>query len=279
MAGKDLRNLLQKQSLILPGAYNAFSAKQIEREGFHGVYISGAGLSNGLGVPDSGILSLADFIYFGRWIVGAVEVPVICDADTGFEHINETVKKYIEVGFSGLHIEDQRVPKQCGHLPGKEVVPRREMEEKIKEACQTRDALDPDFIIIARTDARGAANIADPAQLEESITRGNLYREAGAEVIFPESLRTSDEFSRFRKEVPGYLLANMTEFGKTPFLTVKEFIDLGFNIIIFPVSLFRFHAGQSKSFLAQLKQEGTQRHLVKGMMSRSEINGLLDYKG
>ena len=159
------------------------------------------------------------------------------------------------------------------------MVPRHEMEKKIKEACRTRDALDKDFVIIARTDARGADNIEDHVQLEESIARGNLYREAGAEIVFPESLRTREEFSRFRKEVPGYLLANMTEFGETPFLTVKEFIDLGFNIIIFPVSLFRFHAGQSKTFLARLKEEGTQQGLVSGMMSRSEINNLLDYKG
>jgi len=279
MAGKDLRNLLQKQPLILPGAYNGFSAKQIEQEGFPGVYISGAGLSNGLGVPDDGTLGLQDFLYIARWIVQAVQVPVICDADTGFENVNETVKKYIEVGLSGLHIEDQGAAKKCGHLPGKEVAPGSEMVKKIKEACRTRDSCDPDFVIMARTDARGAANIEDKAQFDESVVRGNLYREAGAEVIFPESLRTQEEFSRYRKEVPGYLLANMTEFGKTPFITAREFMDLGYNIVIFPVSLFRYQAGQTKMFLARLKEEGTQQHLLKGMMDRSEINSLLDYKG
>jgi len=279
MAGKDLRDLLRNQKLVLPGAYNAFSAKQIAQEGFPGIYISGAGLSNGLGVPDDGTLGMEDFLYMGRWIVQAVDVPVLCDADTGFENIEHTVRKYIEVGLSGLHIEDQVFPKKCGHLPGKEIIPMYEMAGKIKRACRVRDSVDSDFVIIARTDARGADNIDDKQQFEESVTRGNLYREAGAEVIFPESLRTQEEFARYRKEVDGYLLANMTEFGKTPFISAKEFMDLGYNIIIFPVSLFRYHAGQTKKFLSRLRQEGTQQHLVNGMMDRAEINGLLDYKG
>ncbi|MCZ6541437.1 MAG: isocitrate lyase/phosphoenolpyruvate mutase family protein [Nitrospinae bacterium] len=279
MAGKDLRNLLDNQKLVFPGAYNAFSAKQIAQEGFPGIYISGAGLANGLGVPDDGTLKIEDFLYLGRWIVQAVDVPVVCDADTGFENAEDTVRKYIEVGLSGLHIEDQVFPKKCGHLPGKEIIPRNEMVDKITKACAARDSHDPDFVIIARTDARGAANIDEPQQFEESVTRGNLYREAGAEIIFPESLRSKGEFARYRKEVDGYLLANMTEFGKTPFISAREFMDLGYNIIIFPVSLFRYHAGQTKMFLSRLKQEGTQQHLVQGMMDRAEINGLLDYKG
>jgi methylisocitrate lyase len=279
MAGKDLRDLLRNQKLVLPGAYNAFSAKQIAQEGFPGVYISGAGLSNCLGVPDDGTLGMEDFLYMGRWIVQAVNVPVLCDADMGFENIEHTVRKYIEAGLSGLHIEDQVFPKKCGHLPGKKVIPRSEMADKIERACAARDSHDSDFVIMARTDARGADNIDDKQQLDESITRGNLYREAGAEVIFPESLRTKKEFIRYRKEVDGYLLANMTEFGKTPFISAREFMDLGYNIIIFPVSLFRYHAGQTKMFLSRLKQEGTQQHLVNGMMNRAEINGLLDYKG
>ncbi len=279
MAGKDLRNLLREQKLILPGAYNAFSAKQIAQAGFPGIYISGAGLSNCLGVPDDGTLEIEDFLYSGRWIVKAVEVPVLCDADTGFENIEDTVKKYIEAGFSGLHIEDQVFPKKCGHLSGKEVIPENEMADKIKKACKARDSVDPDFVLIARTDARGAANIDDPRQFEEGITRGNSYREAGADVIFPESLRSKEEFARYRKEVDGYLLANMTEFGKTPFISAREFMDMGYNIILFPVSLFRYHAGQTRMFLSRLKQEGTQQHLVEGMMDRAEINSLLDYKG
>lgn len=262
----------------MPGAYNAFVAKQIAEAGFPGIYVSGAGLSNSLGVPDDGTLGLQDFLYLGRRIVEAVEIPVICDADTGFEKIEETVRKYIEGGFSGLHIEDQVFPKKCGHLSGKEVIPRENMVVKVKEACAARDKYDPDFFIIARTDARGASNLESKDQFNESITRGNLYREAGADMIFPESLTTKDEFARYGKEVPGYLLANMTEFGNTPFIKVREFWDIGFNIVIFPVSLFRYHVGKTKSFLSRLNLDGNQEHLVQEMMHRKEINGILNYE-
>ena len=262
----------------MPGAYNAFTAKQIAGGGFHGVYISGAGLSNSLGVPDNGTLGLDDFLYIGGWIAKAVNIPIICDADTGFQNIAETVKKYIEAGFSGLHIEDQVFPKRCGHLAGKEVVPREEMVARIKEACKTRDRHDPDFVIIARTDARGAANIDTGKQFEESIARGRMCREAGADMIFPESLKSQEEFALYGKETPGYLFANMTEFGETPFITAREFAEMGYNIVIFPVSLFRYHAGRSQIFLSGLNDDGNQRRFVQEMMPRSEINNLLNYK-
>ncbi|OGW14287.1 MAG: hypothetical protein A3K09_02605 [Nitrospinae bacterium RIFCSPLOWO2_12_FULL_47_7] len=274
-----LRNLLKSQQrLVVPGTYNAFTAKQIAKQGFPGVYISGAGLSNSLGVPDDGTLGLEDFLYLGGWIAKAVDIPIICDADTGFQNIEETVRRYIEAGFSGLHIEDQVFPKRCGHLAGKEVVPRDEMIAKIKDACRARDQYDPEFVIIARTDARGASNVEEKDQFDECVARGRLYRETGADMVFPEALASRDEFARFRKEVSGYLLANMTEFGKTPFIKAKEFFDLGYNLVIFPVSLFRYHAGQTSGALTKLKEDGNQEHIVPGMMSRSEINALLDYK-
>ncbi|MFQ5671576.1 MAG: oxaloacetate decarboxylase [Nitrospinales bacterium] len=279
MSGKKLRALLkQEEHVVMPGAYNAFVAKQIAEEGFHGVYISGAGLSNSLGVADEGALGLEDFLYIGGWITKAVDIPIICDADTGFQNIGETVRTYIEAGFSGLHIEDQIFPKRCGHLSGKEVIARDEMIAKIKEACAARDRYDTEFVIIARTDARGATNIDNDSQLNESITRGKLYRDAGADMIFPESLRNKDEFAEYRSKVSGDLLANMTEFGKTPYLKAREFMELGYKIILFPVSLFRYHAGQTKSFLARLKEEGSQKELTPEMMHRSEINDILNYK-
>ncbi|MFQ5715770.1 MAG: oxaloacetate decarboxylase [Nitrospinales bacterium] len=279
MSGKGLREILQKQKyLIMPGAYNPFVAKQIVEAGFDGVYISGAGLSNSLGVPDDGALGLEDFLYVGRWIAKAVDVPIICDADTGFQSVEETVRRYIEAGFSGMHIEDQVSPKRCGHLSGKEVVDQKDMAAKIKEACAVRDRFDPEFFIIARTDARGASNVDSGAQLDESISRGKLYREAGADMIFPESLRTQDEFSQYRQEVPGYLLANMTEFGKTPLLRAREFTELGYNVVIFPVSIFRHHAEKTKVFLSRLKEDGSQKQLVREMMPRSEINSYLNYR-
>lgn len=273
-----LKDLLQRQNLVMPGAYNAFGAKQIEDAGFDGIYISGAGLSNSLGVPDDGTLSLDDFLYVGKWIAKAVNIPIICDADTGFQNIEETVQKYIEAGFSGMHVEDQVFPKKCGHLPGKEVVERDEMIVKLQKACRTRDKLDPNFVIAARTDARGASNVDKDDQLDESIARGKMYREAGADVIFPESLRSKNEFARYRKEVQGYLLANMTEFGKTPFIKAKEFMGLGYNIVIFPVSLFRYQAGQAKKFLSCLKEDDSQEGLVPEMMDRAKINSILNYE-
>ncbi|MFQ5449325.1 MAG: oxaloacetate decarboxylase [Nitrospinaceae bacterium] len=279
MQRKDLGDLLrQRKHLIMPGAFNAFSAKQIAEAGYDGVYISGAGLSNSLGIPDDGTLSLDDFIYTGTWIAKAVDVPVICDADTGFEDIGETVQRYIGAGFSGLHIEDQVSPKRCGHLPGKEVVAKDEMAGRIEQACKIRNRHGPGFFIIARTDARGASNIDGDHQLEESIRRGNLYREAGADMIFPESLKTREEFKRYREEVPGYLLANMTEFGNTPFIQAREFFDLGYNIVIFPVSLFRYQAGRTRNFLSQLREDGHQENLAREMMTRAEINSLINYK-
>ena len=272
----ELRNLLKKQKcLVLPGAYNAFIARQIEAAGFPGVYISGAGLSCSLGVRDTGNLGLEDFCYLGRWITQAVRVPVICDADTGFQNIEDTVKKYIDAGFSGMHIEDQVFPKRCGHLPGKQVIECKDMVAKIKRACIARDKRDPDFVIIARTDARGAANIAENIQLQESIVRGNEYLEAGADMIFPDSLRNKKEFTMYRKEVSGHLLANMTEFGMTSFITTAEFAEIGYNVVLFPVSLFRYHAGMTPHLLAQLKENGNQKNFVETMMSREEINKLL----
>ncbi|MFQ5481462.1 MAG: oxaloacetate decarboxylase [Nitrospinaceae bacterium] len=279
MSGKSLRHLLDTgKTLVMPGAYNAFGARQLARMGFDGVYISGAGLANSLGLPDDGTLALDDFLYLGRWIAEAVDVPVICDADTGFEDIEETVRKYIEAGFSGMQVEDQVLPKRCGHLAGKEVVGREEMGAKIEKAAAVRDQLDPEFILIGRTDVRGAENIAEKDQLEESMARANFYQRAGVDMVFPESLRNKGEFATFRSRVSGYLMANMTEFGKTDFITVKEFEEMKFNLVIFPVSLFRFHAGQTQRFLARLKELGSQETMTPDMMTRTEINSFLNYE-
>ncbi|MFC1725923.1 oxaloacetate decarboxylase [candidate division KSB1 bacterium] len=278
MSGKRLKKLLdEKKTLVFPGTFNPFTAKLIESEGFDGIYISGAALTNSLGVPDDGSLSLDDFVYAAKWICKAVGVPVICDADTGFGNISGTVKKYIESGLAGMHIEDQVFPKRCGHLSGKEVIPQEEMIEKIKEATCSRDETDRDFLIIARTDARGAQNIDEKNQLDESIKRGNSYLEAGADMIFPESLKSIEEFKIYRNAVPGLLLANMTEFGKTPFISYREFENIGYNLVIFPVSLFRFSAGRMREALKVIKKDGNQENLTIGMMTRKKINDLINY--
>ncbi len=267
----------------MPGAYNPFIAKLIEQVGFDGVYISGAGLANSLGMPDDGSLNREDFAYFANLITKTVSLPVICDADTGLDigiknGLESTVDIYIQCGLAGLHIEDQLFPKRCGHLAGKEVIEPREMLEKIHQVTKARDKYDRDFLIIARTDARGADNVSESCQMEESIKRGQSYLEAGADMIFPESLRSIEEFKRYRIEVKAPLLANMTEFGQTPMLTANQFEDLGYSIVIYPVSLFRFAAGRTKAALENLKRHGNQQQLISEMMSRDQINALLNYK-
>jgi methylisocitrate lyase len=282
MSGTMLRRLLQrKKTLLMPGAYNPFVAKLIEQAGFDGVYISGAGLANSLGFPDDGTLARKDFTYFAERIAGAVRLPVICDADTGLDAgtkdgVEGTVKAYIRCGLSALHVEDQVFPKRCGHLSGKEVVEREAMQEKLRRMCRARDRYGKDFVIIARTDARGASNVKESRQLEESIERGKAYLEAGADILFPESLRSVSEFRRYRASIEAPLLANMTEFGRTPMLTAGRFESLGYNIVIYPVSLFRYAAGRSLSALESLRRHGNQGGLVSGMMRRERIDRLLD---
>lgn len=263
--------------MTLVGAHNAFIAKLVEKAAFDGVYISGAGLSNSLGVPDTGILKLGDFAYAGRFIARAVSVPVLADADTGFGDAAATVKAYIDAGISGLHLEDQAFPKRCGHLDGKEVVSAGEMVDKIRAAVKARDALNPDFLIIARTDARGAVNVDEGSQIKEAVNRGKTYLEAGADVVFPESLRSTEEFQTYCREVAGPLLANMTEFGKSPFITAEQFHEMGYQLVIFPVSIFRYLAGCAGQALETIKKDGNQRNLVDRMMHRKAINDLLGY--
>jgi methylisocitrate lyase len=271
-------HLKLRKTLVMPGAHNAFAAKLIQNAGYDGVYISGAALSNSMGVPDDGTLGLADFAYAARAVCKGLTIPVVCDADTGFDDVEETVKTYIECGVAGIQIEDQRFPKRCGHLPGKEVVSREEMVAKIRAADGARRARDGDFLLIARTDVRGAANIEEENQLEESIERGKAYRAAGADVIFAESLRDRGEFVRYREAVSGWLLANMTEFGTTPLIRWQEFEEMGFNIVIFPVTLFRLAAGRMAEALEVLRREGHQGTILREMMSRDEINRLLKYQ-
>ncbi|MEJ2108388.1 MAG: isocitrate lyase/phosphoenolpyruvate mutase family protein [Acidobacteriota bacterium] len=284
MIRTTLRQLLQqKKTLLMPGAYNPCVARLIEQEGFDGVYISGAGLANSMGIPDDGTLTRKDFTYFADLIAKAVRVPVICDADTGFDSgaknsVATTVKEYIRCGLSALHVEDQVFPKRCGHLSGKEVISREAMQEKIHRMCRARDRYDMDFMIIARTDARGAHNVEESRQLEESIERGRAYLDAGADMIFPESLRTQAEFRKFRASTDAPLLANMTEFGRTRMLTAAQFESLGYNIVIYPVSLFRYAANQTLYALKSLRKNGNQSKLIAAMMRRERINSLLDYK-
>jgi methylisocitrate lyase len=277
--GYRLRRLLAEDTIAVPGVFNALTAMLVEQVGFKAVYVSGAGLSNSAGYPDEGLLGLTEFVQQARHVARAVSIPVICDADTGFgEALNvvRTVKEFEAAGVAGIHIEDQELPKRCGHLEGKRVIEADAMAEKIRAAIKART--DPDFMLIARTDARSVTG------LDDAIHRGRIYVEAGADAIFPEALETAEEFSRFVGKVSAsfggrqpIFMANMTEFGKTPLISVEEFARLGYHIVIFPQTALRVALKAMKEALLGLKQSGTQVSLVDRMMTREGLYEILRY--
>jgi len=270
---RRLRELIAKGCVAMPGVPNAAMARQVERAGFDAVYISGAGLANATaGVPDIGLLTLTEVAQLAGYIVNAVNIPAIVDADTGFggpENVARTLRELERAALAGCHIEDQEFPKRCGHLAGKTLVPAEEMMEKIEAAVAARR--DPDFLIIARTDARGVEDFAS------AVERAQKYMEAGADAIFPEALQNADEFRDFAKEVEIPLLANMTEFGKSPLLSFSELAEFGYCMVIFPMSAFRVAMKASEEFLRVLKKSGTQADWVDEMQTRQELYELLDY--
>jgi methylisocitrate lyase len=269
-----LRNLIRDHTVVMPGAINALTARSIERAGFEAMYLSGAVLANAtLGVPDVGLTTLSEAVHHAERCAAVTSVPIIADADTGYggsENAARTVREYERAGLSGLHLEDQEFPKRCGHLSGKTLVPREEFELKIAAAAAARR--DPDFMIIARTDARGVTSYDD------AVARAHAYLEAGADAIFPEALQGRAEFERFARDVKAPLLANMTEFGRTPYLTVDEFAGIGYSMVIFPVTLMRLMMKTVEQALAELKASGTQKDMLDRMMTRQELYGLLDYE-
>ena len=268
-----LRELIAKSCVAMPGVPNAVMARQVERAGFEALYISGAGLANATaGVPDIGLLTLIEVAQLARYIADAVTIPAIVDADTGFggtKNVARTIRELERAGLAGCHIEDQDFPKRCGHLAGKSLIPAEEMMEKIEAAVAARR--DPDFLIIARTDARGVEDFA------HAVNRAQKYVQAGADAIFPEALQNAAEFRDFAKEVHVPLLANMTEFGKSPLLLLSELAELGYRMVIFPMSAFRVSMKASEEFLRALKKTGTQADWVEEMQTRQELYDLLDY--
>jgi methylisocitrate lyase len=262
--------LRESDFLIIPGVFNPFTAILAKKVGFKAVYLSGGALTSSYGLPDIGLISLEEVADMVRKIKEVVDIPVIVDADTGFgEAINvyRTVKVLEKAGADAIQIEDQRMPKKCGHLEGKEVVEPLEMVQKIKAALKARK----NAMIIARVDSRGVYN------LEDAIERAKIYIEAGADVIFPEALTSKEEFARFAKEVKAPLLANMTEFGKTPYIKAQEFKEMGYKYVIFPVTLFRVAAKAMKDALEVLLREGTQVNLLEKMITRQEQYEIIDY--
>ncbi|MEM0363750.1 MAG: methylisocitrate lyase [Sulfolobaceae archaeon] len=262
--------LRESDFLIIPGVFNPFTAILAKKVGFKAVYLSGGALTSSYGLPDIGLISLEEVADMVRKIKEVVDIPVIVDADTGFgEAINvyRTVKVLEKAGADAIQIEDQRMPKKCGHLEGKEVVEPLEMVQKIKAALKARK----NAMIIARVDSRGVYN------LEDAIERAKIYVEAGADVIFPEALTSKEEFAKFAKEVKAPLLANMTEFGKTPYIKAQEFKEMGYKYVIFPVTLFRVAAKAMKDALEVLLREGTQVNLLEKMITRQEQYEIIDY--
>jgi len=257
----------------MPGVHNAATARLVERCGFDAVYVSGAGLSNATaGVPDIGLLSRGEVAQLAGYIAKAVRIPVVADADTGFggpREAAQTVRDFERAGLAGLHIEDQVFPKRCGHLGGKELLPAREFCAKVRAAVKAKR--DAGFLVVARTDARAVEGF------DAAVTRARAYLAAGADAVFPEALETEREFREFAKQVRAPLMANMTEFGRSPLLGVRRLARMGYRMVIFPQMAFRVSMKASEACLRDLKRAGTQRSWLGRMQTREELYDLLDY--
>lgn len=272
-----LRDLMARRLVAMPGAFNALTAMQIEQAGFDAVYVSGAALAAARGLPDVGLLSMAEVLGDAKAIATAVGIPALADVDTGFGgplNVMRTVQEFERAGLAGLQVEDQEDPKRCGHLSGKRLVPQGEMAMKIGAAADARH--DRDFAIVARTDARSVEG------LEAAVTRAIAYVRAGADAVFPEALESAEEFRTFaerlhREGVKVPLVANMTEFGKSPYLRVGELEDLGYRLVLFPVTALRVAAKAVEDMLHELRAMGTPRGLLDRMQTRQQLYELLRY--
>ncbi|MCI0770311.1 MAG: methylisocitrate lyase [Chloroflexi bacterium] len=271
--GARLRALIEGgETLSVPGVYNPLSAMIARRVGFDVLYFSGAAFSASLGIPDIGLFTLDELTQAVRWMVRASDMPFIVDADTGFgEALNvvRTVKDLEDAGAAAIQIEDQVLPKRCGHLDGKTVISAEAFAEKIAAATGARK----DTLIVARTDVRAIEG------MDSAINRGVMCREAGADIIFPEAMQSEEEFRTYADAVGGPMLANMTEFGKTPYLSADRFRELGYQIVIFPVTTLRVANKITEELLTDIKNKGTQVDWLDRMQTRRELYDLIDYEG
>jgi methylisocitrate lyase len=270
----DFRKALSGDRILkFPGAFSPLVALEIQRHGFDGVYISGAALAADLGLPDIGLTTLSEVTQRGRQIARVTDLPSIIDIDTGFgEPMNaaRTVQELEELGIAGCHLEDQENPKRCGHLDNKALVPREEMVRKIRAASNARR--DPNFLLMARTDARASEG------MEAAIDRAKAYVDAGADAIFPEAMQGAAEFEIFRRAIDVPMLANMTEFGKSPLLSAGELEAIGYNIVIYPVTTLRVAMGAIGRGLAEIADTGTQSGLLQEMQTRADLYELIRYE-
>ncbi|WP_402840211.1 methylisocitrate lyase [Microbacterium sp. GXS0129] len=265
--------LASSELLRFPGAFNPLSARLIEQKGFEGVYISGAVLSADLGLPDIGLTTLTEVAGRGKQIARMTDLPAIIDADTGFGepmNVARTVQEMEDAGLSGLHIEDQVNPKRCGHLDGKSVVDESTALRRIRAAVDARR--DPNFLIMARTDIRAVEG------LDAAVDRAKKLVDAGADAIFPEAMRTLEEFEAVRRAVDVPLLANMTEFGKSELFSVDQLASVGMNIVIWPVSMLRIAMGATERALDEIEQKGHLRDKLGEMQHRADLYDLIDYE-
>ena len=268
---KDLiNNLKEKKLLRFPGAYNPLCAKLIAEIGFDGVYISGGVMSNDLGIPDIGLTTLNQVSYRANQIAKVSDLPSIVDADTGFSDCKKTIETFENLGLAGCHIEDQIAEKRCGHLENKELISTNEMVKKIKDSISARK--DKNFTIIVRTDA----NLVEG--LTKTIERIKAYEAAGADIIFPESMKNEKEFESIRKNSNIYLLANMTEFGKSKLLSTKELENLGYNIVIYPVTTQRLAMKSVEDGLKSIFKDGHQNNIIDKMQTRKRLYELVEYE-
>lgn len=267
----EFRKLIKQEGIIqIPGAHDAMSALLAQKAGFKAIYLSGAALTATLGLPDLGIVTLPELVSRTKEITRATGMPLLVDVDTGYGsvlNVTRTVYEMVEAGAAAIQIEDQELPKKCGHLNGKKLVTTQEMVQKIKAARQA----DPNLVIVARTDAKGVEGF------EAALERAKAYHDAGADVIFPEALVTEEEFGYMAEKTDFPLLANMTEFGRTPYLTTEQFEQLGYKCVIFPVTSLRIAAKAVEKMYQHLYATGTQKELLGAMQTRKELYSTISY--
>jgi methylisocitrate lyase len=265
-----VKKLQSKKLLRFPGAYNPLCAKLIAEIGFDGVYISGGVMSNDLGLPDIGLTTLEQVSYRSGQISRVTDLPTIVDIDTGFGNCKKTIEEFEKKGLAGCHLEDQIAEKRCGHLDNKELISKEQMVKKIKECVVSRK--DKNFLIIARTDANSVEG------LDKTLDRIKAYEDAGADMIFPEAMKDENEFDKVRKVSKGYVLANMTEFGKSKLLNKTQLENLGYNLVIYPVSTQRLAMQNVEIGLKSIFNDGHQNNVIGKMQTRKRLYELVEYE-
>ena len=265
-----IKALNTKKIMRFPGAYNPLCAKLIAEIGFGGVYISGGVMSNDLGIPDIGLTTLNHVSYRAEQIAKVTDLPTIVDADTGFKNCKKTIETFEKKGLAGCHIEDQIAEKRCGHLDNKELISKEQMIKKIKDSVNARK--DKNFLLIVRTDANAVEG------LNKTLDRIRAYEDAGADMIFPEAMKDEKEFEKVRKNSKVYLLANMTEFGMSKILTVNQLKNLGYNIVIYPVTTQRLAMKSVEDGLRVIFKDGHQNNIIDKMQTRKRLYELVEYE-